>query len=141
MSTVAKKDGPPYYTNGTAVFVNIIKKDVYMGQESKTWDITLTLDEGEEDLLAKHGILVKPYKDTLQREFRTQFSLAGKVKMGPDDNIKPIDPALLTYGAKIRIKWIPGVDYPPHGVPALMEAVRVFQLNEGAGSDEADDEF
>ena len=130
-----------YYTNGTAAFVNLINRDVYMGEESKTWDMTVTLDEGEDEQLESLGVIVKKYNDTLQRKFKTKFSLSGKVKMGPDGDIQPIDLALLTYGAKVRVKWSAGEEKPITGVPALLEGVRVLEMGGGAAADEADDEF
>jgi hypothetical protein len=132
MTKVLKND--PHYSFGTVAFNNLIKKDVYKGTESKGFDITITLQEGEEVSLEEKGVKVKSYKDTRQRKFSTQFSMAEKIVYGEDGvegpDCVPFDLAELNYGARVCIMWTAGEDHPQHGVPTRLAKIRVYELGD-----------
>lgn len=122
-----------YYTTGTVVFNNLITKDVFRGAEATGYDLTIKLSEGEEDNLVSNGVKVKSYKDTLQRKFSTQFSMADKIVFGGDDVLDgkdcvPFDLADLNYGARVTVMWTTGDEHVQHGFPTRLAKIRVFEL-------------
>lgn len=119
------------YTNGTAAFVNLTETDKYMGQDTGKYSITVTLDDDDATELEDMGVKLKEYQGKAQRKFATKYQIP---VYGPDG--EEIQPSKLTYGAKVRLKWVPGKPHPVHGLTPYLSAVKVVEFAEAKESAE-----
>jgi hypothetical protein len=117
---------------GTVAFESLKEHDVFNGQSTGKFTLTLTLDEKSATNLESEGVKIKDYEGKPQRKFSTQytvpvFDLEGKPFMGQ-----------VTRGSKVRVQWKKGNPHPVHGTPPYLEKVRVLELAEAQGSTDED---
>ena len=120
-----------YYTNGTAAFVNLTEHELYQGQSTGKYSITLALDDDAAEELVQHGIKLRDYQGVAQRKFASKYEV--KVVDADGEKMSPSD---LTYGSLVRVRWTEGKPHPVHGIAPYVAAVKVLELNELDGDGE-----
>ncbi len=117
---------------GTVAFESLNEHDIFNGQSTGKYTLTLTLDETSAQTLEGQGVKLKDYEGKAQRKFSSQypvsvFDLEGKPFLGQ-----------VTRGSKVRVQWKKGNTHPVHGTPPYLEKVRVLELAEASGSVDED---
>ena len=117
---------------GTVNFSNVTKTDVYNGQDTGTYSMTITMSEDDAATLAAQGVKIKDYQGNKQRKFKSKYEI--KVF---DDEGTPYT-GEVPYNSKVRLKYKLGQPHPVHGVSTYLEAVKVLEEAEIAVGDAAD---
>jgi len=118
---------------GVVNFSNVTQHDVFNGQSTGAYSMTITLSEDDANQLATAGVKIKDYQGNKQRKFKSKFTVkrfdpAGEVYEGE-----------VPYNSRVRIKYTLGNPHPVHGVPTYLEAIKV--LEEAVNAEESDDDF
>lgn len=118
---------------GVVNFSNVTQHDVFNGQSTGAYSMTITLSEDDANQLATAGVKIKDYNGNKQRKFKSKFTVkrfdpAGEVYEGE-----------VPYNSRVRIKYTLGNPHPVHGVPTYLEAIKV--LEEAVNAEESDDDF
>lgn len=118
---------------GVVNFSNVTQHDVFNGQSTGAYSMTITLSEDDANQLATAGVKIKDYNGNKQRKFKSKFTVkrfdpAGEVYEGE-----------VPYNSRVRIKYTLGNPHPVHGVPTYLEAIKV--LEEAVNTEESDDDF
>ena len=58
---------------GTVAFQNLQQTEVYQGQDTGRYTLTLSLEEDMAEKLSSEGVKVKDYEGTAQRKFASKF--------------------------------------------------------------------
>jgi hypothetical protein len=94
---------------GIVNFSNLTQHDVYNGQDTGAFSMTITMSEDDASTLAAQGVKIKDYQGNKQRKFKSKYE---KFKLGQP--------------------------HPVHGVATYLEAVKVLEeaeMTEGDFSD------
>ena len=118
---------------GVVNFSNVTQHDVFNGQSTGAYSMTITLSEDDANQLATAGVKIKDYNGNKQRKFKSKFTVKrfdveGEVNEGE-----------VPYNSRVRIKYTLGNPHPVHGVPTYLEAIKV--LEEAVNTEESDDDF
>lgn len=113
---------------GIVNFSNITKHDVYNGQDTGQFSITLTMSEDDANTLSSRGIKIKDYQGAKQRKFRSRFDI--KAFDGEGNHWSGEVP----YNSKVRVKYKVGNEHPVHGVATYLEAVKVLEVADAVES-------
>lgn len=113
-------------TEGTVAFESLRQHDVYKGQSTGKYTLTLTLPENDARSLEQKGVKIKDYEGNSQRKFSSKFSVP---ILNPDGT--PYD-GQVTRGSKVRIQYQCGNPDPTHGVPTYLSAVKVLEVAESS---------
>ena len=115
---------------GKAAFINLDEHEVFQGQSTGRYTLTVTLDDDAAQMLSQQGVKLRDYEGTAQRKFSSKYPV--KV-IDAEDNpfIGPI-----TRGSTIRLSYKTGPAHPVHGTPTYLNAVRVVELADDAGIDD-----
>ena len=111
---------------GTVNFSNVTKTDVYNGQDTGTYSMTITLSEDDAATLAAEGVKIKEYEGAKQRKFKSKYTIGMYDAEGDRFNGE------VPYNSRVRLKYKTGPSHPVHGTPTYLEAVRVLELAEGS---------
>ena len=111
---------------GTVNFSNVTKTDVYNGQDTGTFSMTITMSEEDAATLAAEGIKIKEYEGAKQRKFKSKYTIGMYDAEGNRYNGE------VPYNSRVRLKYKTGPSHPVHGTPTYLEAVRVLEEAEGA---------
>tara|TARA_B110000438_G_C15774060_1_gene633241 strand:+ start:423 stop:815 length:393 start_codon:yes stop_codon:yes gene_type:complete len=117
---------------GVVNFSNLTEHDVYNGQSTGAFNLTITMSEDDANVLADQGVKIKDYQGNKQRKFKSKYE------------IKRIDAEGNTYtgeipfNSKVRLQYKLGPAHPVHGVPAYLEKVRVLEEAEITENDNPD---
>ena len=121
---------------GAVAFSNVTEHDVYNGQSTGKYSMTITMDESDADALSKQGVKIKEYDNEgeilKQRKFSSKF------------NLRVIDAEGQPYGrevprnSKVRLLFKLGQEHPVHGVSTYLNAVRVLEEAEELVSEAVD---
>ena len=117
---------------GVVNFSNLTEHDVYNGQSTGAFNLTITMSDDDANVLADQGVKIKDYQGNKQRKFKSKYE------------IKRIDAEGNTYigeipfNSKVRIQYKLGPAHPVHGVPAYLEKVRVLEEAEIIENDNPD---
>ena len=111
---------------GTVNFSNVTTTDVYNGQDTGTYSITITMSEEDATILAADGVKIKEYEGNKQRKFKSKYNIGMYDAEGGRYNGE------VPYNSKVRLKYKTGPAHPVHGTPTYLEAVRVLEEAEGA---------
>ena len=111
---------------GTVNFSNVTKTDVYNGQDTGTYSMTITLSEDDAASLAAEGVKIKEYEGAKQRKFKSKYTIGMYDAEGDRFNGE------VPYNSRVRLKYKTGPSHPVHGTPTYLEAVRVLELAEGS---------
>jgi len=113
---------------GIVNFSNITKHDVYNGQDTGQFSITLTMSEDDANTMSSRGIKIKDYQGAKQRKFRSRFDI--KAFDGEGNHWSGEVP----YNSKVRVKYKVGNEHPVHGVATYLEAVKVLEVADAVES-------
>ena len=116
---------------GVVNFSNVTKHDVYNGQDTGTFSMTITMSEDDAATLASQGVKIKDYEGNKQRKFKSKYAI------GLYDAEGNVYTGEVPYNSRVRLKYKTGPAHPVHGTPVYLEAVKV--LEEAEASAEAVD--
>lgn len=109
-------------TTGTVAFINLDTTEVFNGQDTGKYTVTVTLSDDEASSLSEAGVKLREYEGQPQRKFSSKYPV--KVVDVEDNPYKgPIG-----RGSIIRLLWKEGKPHPVHGTPTYLNAVRVLEL-------------
>lgn len=117
---------------GVVNFSNLTAHDVFNGQSTGAYSMTVTLSEEDAAELSANGVKIKDYQGNKQRKFKSKYDI--KVF---DDEGNPYN-GEVPYNSRVRLKYKLGQPHPVHGVATYLEAVKVLEEAEIAVGDAAD---
>ena len=109
---------------GTVNFSNVTQHDVYNGQSTGAYSLTITMSEEDATALSADGVKIKDYDGAKQRKFKSKYDI---VRVDADGNRFEGE---IPYNSKVRLKFKSGPAHPVHGTPTYLEAVKVLELPE-----------
>jgi len=112
---------------GTVAFQNLQQTEVYQGQDTGRYTLTLSLDEDMASKLSDEGVKVKDYEGIAQRKFASKFPV--RIVNANDEPFTGAIPK----GSKVRVQYKLGDSHPVHATPTYLNAVRVLELGEESG--------
>jgi hypothetical protein len=112
---------------GTVNFSNVTQHDVYNGQSTGAFSLTITMSEEDASTLSAGGVKIKDYEGSKQRKFKSKYDI---VRVDADGNRFEGE---IPYNSKVRLKFKSGPAHPVHGTPTYLEAVKVLELPEMSG--------
>ena len=117
---------------GIVNFSNVTQHDVFNGQSTGAYSMTITIDEEDAAFLASQGVKIKDYQGNKQRKFKSKYDIKRFDIEGNRYNGE------VPYNSKVRLKFKLGQEHPVHGVATYLEAVKVLEeaeMTEGDASD------
>ena len=114
---------------GIVNFSNLTQHDVYMGQTTGKYTMTITMSEDDAESLSSRGVKIKDYEGAKQRKFSSKFDVKVLDAEGNPFNGE------VPYNSKVRLKYKVGPAHPVHGLSTYLEAVKVLEV-----ADMSDDE-
>lgn len=117
---------------GTVNFSNVTQHDVFNGQDTGAYSMTITLSEDDAASLAAQGVKIKDYQGAKQRKFKSKFEIKRFDAEGNRYNGE------VPYNSKVRLKYVLGQPHPVHGVSTYLEAVKVLEEAEMTEGDDSD---
>jgi transcription elongation factor len=118
--------------SGKAAFAHLDSTEVYNGQDTGRYTLTVTLDDDNAEMLAQQGVKLKDYEGVKQRKFASKFA----VKI-IDANDQPFI-GNIPRGSVVRLSYKTGTPHPVHGTPTYLNAVRVVEVAEDSSGIDAD---
>ena len=112
---------------GIVNFSNVTQHDVFNGQDTGAYSMTITMSDEDATELAAKGVKIREYQGAKQRKFKTQFDTL-KVLDAEGNRYKGEIP----YNSLVRVKYKLGKPHPVHGVSTYMQAVKVLEEAEMA---------
>lgn len=109
---------------GTVNFSNVTQHDVYNGQSTGAYSLTITMSEEDASALSADGVKIKEYEGAKQRKFKSKYDI---MRVDADGNRFEGE---IPYNSKVRLKYKSGPAHPVHGTPTYLEAVKVLELPE-----------
>jgi len=106
---------------GIVNFSNITAHDVYNGQSTGKFSMTITLSEEDAAQLAASGVKIKDYNGAKQRKFSTQYEV-GNYDAEGDRRVGEVP-----YNSRVRLQYDLGKPHPVHGVSTYLKAVKVLE--------------
>ncbi|MDB4435781.1 hypothetical protein N9152_00670 [bacterium] len=117
---------------GIVNFSKLTEHDVYNGQDTGAYSMTITMSEDDASTLAANGIKIKDYQGNKQRKFKSKYDIKVFDADGNPYNGE------VPYNSTVRLKYKTGPAHPVHGVSTYLEAVKVLEEAEMAVGDAAD---
>ena len=114
---------------GTVAFESLRQTDVFNGQDTGKYNVTITLDEDSADELVDAGVNLREYEGNKQRKF------ASKYLVDVFDNTGGRFDGQVTRGSKVKVKYSLGKPHPVHGVSPYLVAVKIMELAEDTGGE------
>ncbi len=116
-------------SEGTVAFCNLNQTELYQGQDTGKYNLTVTLDGDQAHALSEQGIRLKEWEDDegnvfVQRKFSTKYSVP---VIDAEDNEISKD---IPRGSKVRVQWSEGFNSPNWGLGTYLQKVRVLELAE-----------
>lgn len=102
---------------GVVNFSNVTKHDVFNGQDTGQYSMTITISEDDATTLAAQGVKIKDYQGNKQRKFKSIYD----IKLFDADG-NPYQ-GEVPYNSKVRLKFKLGNAHPVHGVATYLEAI------------------
>jgi len=116
---------------GVLNFSKLTEHDVYMGQDTGAYSVTVTMSEEDANTLSAQGVKIKDYQGNKQRKFKSKFDVAVLDAEGNKYSGE------VPYNSKVRLKYKLGKPHPVHGVSTYLEAIKVLEEAEMVeGSDD-----
>jgi hypothetical protein len=106
---------------GVVNFSNVTKHDVYNGQDTGSFSMTITMSEEDAATLAAQGVKIKDYEGNKQRKFKSKYTI-GMYNAEGDTYTGEVP-----YNSRVRLKYKTGPAHPVHGTPTYLEAVKVLE--------------
>ena len=120
---------PAKVLEGTVNFSNVTQHDVYQGQDTGSFSLTLTMSEKDASDLMAEGVKIKDYQGKKQRKFKSKFSIK---RFDADGNEYDGE---IPFNSKVRVKFRLGNPHPVHGVSTYLEAIKVIEEAEASQED------
>jgi hypothetical protein len=117
---------------GVVNFSNVTQHDVYKGQSTNCYTLTITMSDNDAEAFASQGVKIKDYKGNKQRKFKSNFAIQRIDALG---NIYTGE---IPYNSKVRLQYKLGDAHPVHGVPVYLEKVKVLEEAETSVKDSPD---
>jgi hypothetical protein len=111
---------------GTVNFSNVTQHDMYNGQSTGAYSMTITLSEDDASTLSSQGVKIKDYEGSKQRKFKSKYDILTVDSEGNKYNGE------VPYNSRVRLKYKTGPAHPVHGTPVYLEAVKVLEEAEVA---------
>ena len=118
--------------SGKAAFAHLDSTEVYNGQDTGKYTLTVTLDDDNAALLAEQGVKLREYEGNKQRKFTSKFNV--KVI---DANDQPFV-GNIPRGSVVRLSYKTAPPHPVHGTPTYLNAVRVVEAAEDSSGIDAE---
>lgn len=116
---------------GIVNFSNITAHDVYNGQSTGKFSMTITMDPDSAESLASQGVKIKDYQGNMQRKFSSKYDVKTFDAEGNPFNGE------VPFNSKVRLKYKLGPAHPVHGVSTYLDAIKVLEVAEMTeGSDD-----
>ena len=115
---------------GIVNFSNITQHDVFNGQDTGQYSMTVTLDEDDASTLVASGVKIKDYQGAKQRKFKSKYNIRTIDAEGNPYNGE------VPYNSRVRLKYKLGDAHPVHGVSTYLEAIKVLEEAEVAAFDD-----
>ena len=122
----------PQVVEGIVNFSNVTAHDVYNGQSTGAFTLTITMSEDDANAFAAQGVKIKDYQGNKQRKFKSKYAIKRFDAEG--NNYEGEIP----FNSKVRLVYKLGVEHPVHGVPAYLEKVKVLEEAEMSDNDSSD---
>ena len=106
---------------GVVNFSNVTQHDVYNGQSTGAYSMTITMSEDDASALSSLGVKIKDYEGNKQRKFKSKYDIALFDAEGNKYNGE------VPYNSRVRLKYKTGPAHPVHGTPTYLEAVKVLE--------------
>jgi hypothetical protein len=106
---------------GVVNFSNVTKTDVYNGQDTGMFSMTITMSEDDAANLAAQGVKIKDYEGNKQRKFKSKYAIGLYTAEGDVYNGE------VPFNSRVRLKYKTGPAHPVHGTPVYLEAVKVLE--------------
>lgn len=106
---------------GVLNFSHVTSHDVFNGQDTGAYSVTVTLSEDDASALSAQGVRIKDYQGSKQRKFKSKFDV--KVM---DAEGKPYR-GEIPYNSTVRVKYKLGKPHPTFGTSTYLEAIKVLQ--------------
>ena len=111
---------------GVVNFSNVTQHDMYNGQSTGAYSMTITLSEDDASTLSSQGVKIKDYEGSKQRKFKSKYAI-GMYNAEGDTYTGEVP-----YNSRVRLKYKTGPAHPVHGTPVYLEAVKVLEEAEVA---------
>jgi hypothetical protein len=106
---------------GTVNFSNVTQHDVFNGQDTGTFSMTITMSDDDAATLEAQGVKIKEYEGAKQRKFKSKYAINMYDAEGDRYNGE------VPYNSRVRLKFKTGPAHPVHGTPVYLEAVKVLE--------------
>ena len=120
---------------GIVNFSNLTQHDVYMGQTTGKYTMTITMSEDDAESLSSRGVKIKDYEGAKQRKFSSKFDVKVVDAEGNPFNGE------VPYNSKVRLKYKVGPAHPVHGLSTYLEAVKVLEVADMSDDDGDNGDF
>ena len=118
--------------SGKAAFAHLDSTEVYNGQDTGRYTLTVTLDDENAQILSEQGVKLKDYNGDKQRKFASKFNV--KVI---DANDQPFV-GNIPRGSTVRLSYKTATPHPVHGTPTYLNAIRVVEVAEDSSGIDAE---
>ena len=112
---------------GTVAFQTLQQTEVYQGQDTGRYTLTLSLEEDMASKLSDEGVKVKDYEGIAQRKIASKIPV--RIVNANDEPFMGAIPK----GSLVRVQYKLGDSHPVHATPTYLNAVRVLELGEESG--------
>lgn len=123
---------PAETIEGIVNFSNVTQHDIFNGQSTGAYSMTITVSEADASSLASRGVKIKDYQGNKQRKFKSKFDVKRFDAEGNRYNGE------VPYNSKVRLRFVLGDAHPVHGVATYLDAVKVLEEAEMTEGDSAD---
>ena len=123
---------PAETIEGIVNFSNVTQHDIFNGQSTGAYSMTITVSEPDASSLASRGVKIKDYQGNKQRKFKSKFDVKRFDAEGNRYNGE------VPYNSKVRLRFVLGDAHPVHGVATYLDAVKVLEEAEMTEGDSAD---
>lgn len=106
---------------GVVNFSNVTQHDMFNGQDTGAFSLTITMSEDDAAALSAQGVKIKDYEGNKQRKFKSKYDIR---LFDVDGNQYRGE---IPYNSRVRLKYKTGPAHPVHGTPTYLEAVKVLE--------------
>ena len=117
---------------GIVNFSNVTEHDVYNGQSTGSYTLTITMSEDDAESFVSQGVKIKDYQGNKQRKFKSNYEIK---RFDAEGNAYRGE---IPCNSKVRLQYKLGPAHPVHGVPAYLEKVKVLEEAEMTANDSPD---
>ena len=117
---------------GIVNFSNVTEHDVYNGQSTGSYTLTITMSEDDAESFVSQGVKIKDYQGNKQRKFKSNYEIK---RFDAEGNAYRGE---IPFNSKVRLQYKLGPAQPVHGVPAYLEKVKVLEEAEMTANDSPD---